>query len=167
MYSISVIIPTYRRQSNLLKCLDSIETQSRQPEEVLIVNGDNNDDLEEFLKVNLKGNLRYRIIKSPTGLTRQRNAGIKNAHSDIILFVDDDVILDKDHVKEIVRVFERFPDNIGGVSGNVTVKTGFENRLFKRAYELYAKIFFYITKEAVDFCLQDLLRAASEKDVKT
>lgn len=142
MNTVSLIIPTYKRANNLLKCLYSVDTQSYQPLEVLIVDGDETDNLTLFLKENFKSNLRYRIIKSLAGLTRQRNVGIRNATGDIVLFVDDDVILDKGHVKEINAVFQRFPDNIGGVSGFVQEKADFENSLLKAIYNLYAKIFF-------------------------
>lgn len=142
MNTVAVIIPTYKRPGSLLKCLNSISKQSHRPDEALIIDGDGGGFLGSFLRENFKENLRYEIIGSLPGLTRQRNVGINKAKSDIVLFLDDDVIVDEDYVKEIIKVFEYYPGNIGGVSGKVEGSRGFGNRLVKMFYAIYARIFF-------------------------
>ncbi|MDD5165801.1 MAG: glycosyltransferase [Candidatus Omnitrophica bacterium] len=141
MSRVSVLIPTYRRQDNLMHCLDSLSKQSHQPDEILIIDGDDTNQLQIHLRDYLKGALNYKIIKAPKGLTRQRNAGIKEASGEIIIFIDDDVILDKDYIKEIISVFQRFPERIGGVSGSVEVRDISVNPVLRLLMHIYAKIF--------------------------
>lgn len=141
MNTVSILIPTYKRPVNLINCLNSIENQSSKPEEVLIINGDDSEELEEYLRQNFKTPLNYKIIKSPKGLTRQRNAGIKCAKGDIVIFIDDDVILNKDYIKEIFSVFQNFTEGMGGVSGSVEAKGIYANSIFRMLSQIYSRIF--------------------------
>ncbi|KAA3622400.1 MAG: glycosyltransferase, partial [Flavobacterium sp.] len=74
-----------------------------------------------------------RVDEVNRGLTKQRNYGIEllNNNIDIVCFLDDDTILDKDYFKNILNVFQTQPDaiGIGGVARN-------ENRWKKLAPEL-------------------------------
>jgi len=49
----SVVIPTYKRPDDLLRCVNSILSQSLQPAEILIVD---DDDLTEALIGNIRVN---------------------------------------------------------------------------------------------------------------
>jgi GT2 family glycosyltransferase len=51
-------------------------------------------------------------------LTKQRNYGVKKVASDInvIAFLDDDTVLEKDYFKELIQTFEK-NQNISGVAG--------------------------------------------------
>ncbi|HIA11121.1 MAG TPA: glycosyltransferase [Flavobacteriales bacterium] len=47
MYSIAVIIPTYKRYDDLKVCIQSIIGQSRHPEELIIIDDDELPDIPQ------------------------------------------------------------------------------------------------------------------------
>lgn len=116
---VSIVIVTYNRTKDLNECLDSILIQTSLPQEVLIVDNANNDESEnlikkrkdEFKKNNIS--LRHKKNEIENSLTVARNIGAKNATGDIILFLDDDVILDKNYIKEILKIYEKYPKALG------------------------------------------------------
>ena len=117
--SVTVVIPTRNRVRELKDCLTSVLSQSHLPDEVIIVDSSENNhtrELVEEMKKDMKISLKY-IFTSP-GLVHQKKVGVENSKGEIIFFLDDDVILDKDFVKEIMRVFQAHYPNIGGVMGN-------------------------------------------------
>jgi GT2 family glycosyltransferase len=116
---ITVIIPTKNRTEDVIRCLGSITIQTMLPDEVVIV--DSSDTEEHKYKLNAFNDLNIKYIQDiKASLTRAENIGVENSIGDIIIILDDDVILDKNHIEEIIRVFNIYPaEKIGGVTGNV------------------------------------------------
>ncbi len=51
---------------------------------------------------------------------RQRNQGAQQADTDLLFFLDDDVVLERDFISEIVTVFDKDPEGmVGGVGGTI------------------------------------------------
>jgi glycosyltransferase involved in cell wall biosynthesis len=116
---ISVIIPTKNRMQDVIRCLESISLQSMLPDEVVIVDSSDTENLKSALDLFDNLNIKY-IHDIEASLTRAENIGIENSIGDIIIILDDDVILDKSHIKEFMHVFDIYPaEKIGGVTGNV------------------------------------------------
>ncbi|MEG9328941.1 glycosyltransferase [Salinimicrobium catena] len=119
---ISLIICTYERSKALQRLLKSLQKQSLFPDEVLIIDGSHSDDTQAAIKKINPGNLLYfRVDDHHRGLTKQRNFGVKRVseNSRIILFLDDDVILDKGYIEEIIKTYNLYPDALG-VGGYIT-----------------------------------------------
>ena len=140
---VSVIIPTYNRVKDLDECLDSIMVQTKLPREVIIVDDSDNDEIEnlvEHKRNEFKAKdilLKYIRNEKEKSLTIARNIGIENATGDIILFLDSDVILDKEYIKEILKVYKEKPE-VMGVQGLIqNVKIGKKVRyIFNRLFYL-------------------------------
>ncbi|PKM92336.1 MAG: hypothetical protein CVU81_00995 [Euryarchaeota archaeon HGW-Euryarchaeota-1] len=119
---ISLIIPTRNRIDCTIKCVESVLNQTIIPDEIIIVDASDTEILNLEIKNHfnpIKTKIKY--LHTKQGLTFQRNIGIKNSSGDIIFFFDDDVILENDFIKEILKIFENDPDKkIGGVMGNIT-----------------------------------------------
>lgn len=114
----SIVIATYNRPVELGRALRSLLVQTRLPDEVIVV--DDGDlprfPLQEMFRA--AGILTVFLRKERPGLTASRNAGMRAASGDVILFIDDDVVLLPDYVREIVAVFEGDRQSaIGGVGG--------------------------------------------------
>lgn len=123
MNKISVIIPTKDRIQDITRCLESIFRQTLLPYEIVVVDGSSTQELNKQIKLRFGEKTSIKYIHSQPGLTRQRNVGIKASSGDIILFLDDDTILDKDYIREIIRIFHNYVGvKIGGVTGNVIRK---------------------------------------------
>lgn len=139
---ISIIIPTKNRTSDVITCLNSILIQTIHPNEVIIVDSSDLIILDSEIKKFKKLNIKY--FHTKPGRCYQRNFGIKKSKGDILIFLDDDVILDKNYIKEILYVFESFPYNkIGGITSRQKLKrVKFSKKILLNLYNIFAKIFF-------------------------
>ena len=102
---VSIIIPTYNRQAELSDCLQAIADNSVQPDEVIIVEqGDATATEQVAAQFNLHTRVEYFTEKSAA---RARNKGVEVSSGDILLFVDDDVVLDADYIKIAKEYFDK------------------------------------------------------------
>lgn len=94
---ISVIIPIYNQAEKLKKTLDSLNKQSNQNFEVILINDGSSDDPEpifaNFTKISkAKGDLLY-FKQINQGAPAARNFGFSKSKGDYIFFCDADAIL--------------------------------------------------------------------------
>jgi len=144
MDKLSVIIPTKDREEEVIKCVDSLLVQTHLPDEILTVDGSQVQKLADILKAQFPKESRIKHVPSLPGLTRQRNVGIKASAGDIILFLDDDTILEPEYIKEMMSVFASYPpDKIGGVSGElINVHNTNTERFFSPVAQFIKRMFF-------------------------
>lgn len=114
---VSIIIPTYNQRKDVLDCISSIYKQSYKNIEIIVIDNasaDNTADAIEkkFPKVILLRN------KSNEGVTGAANKGVKKATGDYVCFVDHDMILEGNYIKELVDVLES-DKKIGEVVGKI------------------------------------------------
>ena len=151
MDSISIIIPTKDRIQDIARCLESILIQTILPDEVIIVDSSDTEELKStfnsFDNLNI-GYVHIEVDKKFKGSQQiAMNVGLDNSDGDILIFLDDDVILDKNYIENIVRVFENDAEGkIGGVTGEVVVE---ENSPIKRFLILFYQaipLIFFLTR---------------------
>lgn len=88
---ISVIVPIYKIEKYLPKCVDSILTQSFSDFELILVNDGSPDSCPEICDSYAKKDPRVRVVhKKNGGLLSARKAGLKNARGKYVAFVDGD-----------------------------------------------------------------------------
>src|SRR5262245_32603106 len=94
MPKLSVVIPTKNRAALLTKAIDCIEAQTvlREQYEIIVIDNDSTDDTRSLLeqKSKIYRNLKSGVQDKP-GAAATRNAGLRRANGEVILFVDDDV----------------------------------------------------------------------------
>ncbi len=116
---ISVIVCTYRRPQQLQVLLECLRNQTYRPFEVLVVDGDAaaGSTAGATFGADAAG-IAFRVIPSPKGLTKQRNAGLRAASGEIICLLDDDVTIEPTFL-EIAGSLLRLPEmqGVGGVTG--------------------------------------------------
>ena len=119
--SIAVLICTYKRKKELLKCLRSIKEQVRLPEHVVIIEKKTGKqsvplkDLKLLFSTSVK--ITYKtIIKG--NIAFSRNFAVKNSNEDIVLFVDDDVILEKGYIQKLLNFYCK-NENVDSVVGKI------------------------------------------------
>ena len=156
---ISVVIPTYNRNKHLLKCLKSLLIQKKLPKEVIVVDNTENNCAASivnytqniFKKKKIK--LIYLKNKENSGSTA-RNLGALSSKGDLIAFLDDDVILDKNYYYEITDVFLKNKKALGvhGYDSSFfeTKKKIEKNLIFKTIYNFskFFQISNYFEKES-------------------
>lgn len=137
---ISVIVPTYNRKALLKYCLDSLlaQTYPKDRYEIIIADDGSNDGTEEVVKGTAKTTVaRVGYFKQPNkGPATARNLGIKKATGEIIAFIDDDCIADKEWLNNIMECFN---NSVAGVEGKVVSegKTPFTHQVENLKGNLY------------------------------
>jgi GT2 family glycosyltransferase len=124
----SLIICTYMRPRPLLQLLQSVAEQTVYPDEILIVDGSTNTETELVLKENQFKNLNYFLVSSENrGLTKQRNFGIERVGNsiEIVCFLDDDTVLEKDYFEKLLQTYTTNPEALG-VGGYICNETQWE-----------------------------------------
>ena len=94
----SVVIPTYNRQSILIKCLKALETQKKsnfiKDYEVILVDDGSTDGTLEWLVENATKFPHVKTFsQTHQGPAAARNLGVKQAKGDTIIFIDSDLIV--------------------------------------------------------------------------
>ena len=126
--TVSVIIPTKNRVADLVLTVQTLFQQTVLPAELVIVDQSGSD--ESRLKVESlyralpdaqRLGLRLCYVHDPDihGSAAARNVAIDQCSSDILLFLDDDVELERDFLDQLLTTYDLHP-NASGVSGIVT-----------------------------------------------
>lgn len=93
---ISIVVPTYKRKDSMIRLLKSLVPQTRAHVEIIIVEQviDNGRDFENFVK---KHALNFHYYFLPDASTSHaKNVGVRHAKGKYIIFLDDDVVIEKD-----------------------------------------------------------------------
>jgi glycosyltransferase involved in cell wall biosynthesis len=109
---VSIIVCTHNRSRFLEDCLDSLIEQSYGNIEIIIVKSVSPDESDEILKSPI-----FKVItqKCDLGLSNARNLGLRASIGEIVAFIDDDAIADKDWVKELAMTYGKNTACVGGV----------------------------------------------------
>jgi glycosyltransferase involved in cell wall biosynthesis len=94
---ISVIIPTFNRADILAHTLPSVFSQKFPVDEyeVIVVIDGSTDDTRELMGA-MKPTCGLQVIEQPhRGASAARNAGLKAAQGELVLFLDDDLVCDQ------------------------------------------------------------------------
>ncbi len=138
----SLIICTYLRANPLLNLLESVKNQSLYPNEILIIDGSNNDETKLMLENHSFKNLGYyQVTTENRGLTKQRNFGIDKVSewSEIVCFLDDDTNLDINYFSELLQTYLQYPDalGVGGYINNETKWVEVDKNYRSKSSEFY------------------------------
>lgn len=88
---LSVIIPVYRVEATLERCLQSVLRQTFSDLEVILVDDGSPDDCPRICDEWGQRDSRIRVVHKPNGgLSDARNAGLKIAYGEYVTFVDSD-----------------------------------------------------------------------------
>jgi GT2 family glycosyltransferase len=110
------------RPQALQKLLQTVNIQTLYPDEILIIDGSTNEETDIVLKENSFKNLTYfKVEEKDRGLTKQRNFGIQQVAetSEIICFLDDDIILSPTYFENLIGTYAVQPEALA-VGGYIT-----------------------------------------------
>ncbi|QBN20660.1 glycosyltransferase family 2 protein [Flavobacterium nackdongense] len=114
--SFSLIICTYMRPQSVLQLLRSVQEQTLYPDEILIIDGSTNQETAQILEENQFPYLHYYAVPPEhRGLTKQRNYGIERIGTtmEIVCFLDDDIVLEKDYFQQLLQTYQSYPEALG------------------------------------------------------
>jgi len=101
MNRISVIIPTYQHAKTIAQCIGSLLSQTRLPDEIIVIDDGSTDDTESKLS-EYTDQIKY-IKQSNSGAQSARMNGFKQASGDLLLFCDADVVARPDMLEKLEK----------------------------------------------------------------
>lgn len=124
--TLSVVIPVGTGSHLLSEVLTALNDQVREPDEVIIVDDRVKDDSLDCVDKVL--HLNHKIVKtSPEtgryGVSSARNTGAENSNSDIILFLDSDVILPQNYIQKLIHLIDEWD----GILGIQSLQCGYDD----------------------------------------
>lgn len=110
--SVSVIVPTYQRLSTLRMALESLQSQTMESFEILVVDNAAEAAVKRMVDdFNREARVPVRYVAEPQlGLHHARHAGARVARGDILVFTDDDATFDKGWLRAYADAFDAHPD---------------------------------------------------------
>lgn len=115
---VSVVVPSYKRPDQLLRCLEGLERQDRPPDEVIVVCRATDEATLEAVAPWLAGPSRgaRQVVKVvEPGVVAAMRTGTEAARGDVVAYTDDDAI---PRPGWIARLCGHYADpEVGGVGG--------------------------------------------------
>lgn len=115
--TIGVLIATYQRSKELLRCLRALQEQTILADDIIVVAREDDMDTKSSLADHQFSSLPIRVITvAIPGTVAARNAGLDACRTDVLAIIDDDTC---PHVDWLSRVMQNFreDDSLGGLGG--------------------------------------------------
>jgi GT2 family glycosyltransferase len=110
--SVSVVVPTYRRPTDLARCVDSLLATGYPRLEVIVVdNAPQEPETAALVAERFSADPRVRYLREWTpGASRARNLGVRSARGEVVAFADDDVVVDQHWIAALTHALITNPD---------------------------------------------------------
>ena len=110
---VSIIVPVYKVEQYLKRCMDSVLNQTYKNIEVILVNDGSPDNCPALCDEYAKIDSRVRVIhKENEGVSKARNVALDQVNGNYICFVDPDDWVPFDMLETVSEYFERDYDMI-------------------------------------------------------
>lgn len=109
---VTIAISTRNAEKEIIDCLESIKKQTVKPKEVFIV-----VDTKDDTTIPIAKKYGCKVFLNPKGkLYNARNVALKNCKTEFLAFTDSDCVLDRNFLKNIIKIFKEHPE-VGGGTG--------------------------------------------------
>lgn len=113
MDRLSIIVPVYKTEKYLTRCVESILGQTFSDIELILVDDGSPDRCGEMCDVFAENDSRVKVIhQSNSGVAVARNKGLAIASGDYVTVVDSDDYLDRDMYKNILEVAQIYDSDV-------------------------------------------------------
>ena len=124
---VSVIVPVYKTQQYLRRCLDSIVGQTLRDIEIICVNDGSPDDSGRILEEYAARDKRIKILTQENqGLAAARNNGMKISAGEYVGFLDSDDMVSLDFYERLYNLAKKHDADIS--CGNVMIWKSDKNK---------------------------------------
>lgn len=138
---ISIIIPMYNAEKTILKTVESLQNQTHENIEIIIVDDGSDDHSYEICTEKIKDDKRVKIIKKENGgVSSARNCGINNSKGKFIQFVDSDDLVEKNYCEELLN--NLLKESADFAICSYIQKAGKEKISYLIGEEIYSKVEF-------------------------
>ena len=124
--TVSVIIAAYNAGEYIDRALASLESQTRLPDEIIVIDDGSADDTAERVQTFKKKSSLCIILQQQVnkGLPATRNIGVRSARSDLVAFLDADDTMYPSFLEETVHGLDAFPHWVACFGDRDVVDTG-------------------------------------------
>lgn len=123
---VSVVIPTHNRKHSVKRLVQSVLKSTHKNVEIIIVDDASSDGTFSYLTKMFQKNEKVKILLNKKNLytAATRNKGAVLAKGDYIFFVDDDNVVDKNTISELIKPFaeDHLIGEVGPVNYNLNSK---------------------------------------------
>lgn len=152
---ISIIIPVYKVEKYLKRCVDSILNQTYKNLEVILVDDGSPDNSPLICDDYAKKDMRIKVVhKKNGGLSSARNAGLGVSTGQYLTFVDSDDWIESDTIEYCVQLIQRYSAN--AVQFNIALVSDPNVNLQQPVEEVKV----YQNKEILEFYLDSSTRGS-------
>lgn len=160
---ISIVVPVYNVESYLKRCLDSIQNQTFQAWECILIDDGSKDNSGKICDDYSIRDKRFRVIhQNNKGVSSARNAGLENAKGKYIGFVDSDDWIEP-------NMYEYLYNDAIETQADVCI-CGFIGQNYKRVKKMYrtkkALILLFTPNRIGGFSFLRLIAAEKIKQVR-
>jgi glycosyltransferase involved in cell wall biosynthesis len=112
---VSIIICTYNRDAYIKESITKVLEQDLDKThfELIVINNNSTDRTDEICQLLLKqfkNTAFHYFIEKNQGLSFARNRGIKEAKGEILVFIDDDAMVEKDFIGNLLTFYRLHPE---------------------------------------------------------
>lgn len=130
MIKVSLIVPVYKVERYIERCLESIIRQSYPNIECIFIDDCSPDNSMELITqklCNYTGTIQFKIVHHEVnkGLSEARNTGVKCSTGNYLYFLDSDDELVPNAIEEFKKIAETYPD-VQLIQGNAYFAPGYE-----------------------------------------
>ena len=154
---ISIVVPVYKVEQYLEKCVESILNQTYKNLEIILVDDGSPDNCGKMCDDYAKKDKRIKVIhKENGGLSDARNAGIKVATGKYIGFVDSDDLIDHTMYMKLYQLLTNTNSDIAvcelsRFSKEEEIKKTKDTNVIEYSQEKYARCFFKIGSQSIEY----------------
>ena len=108
---LTVIIPVYNRPTEIMRCLDSIASQTLRPARIIVVDDGSTDNTAEVARRHGVG--AEVVAGSHAGAASARNVGLELVTTAWTMFFDSDDVMHPDHIETAMNMVSEDVDIVG------------------------------------------------------
>lgn len=106
---ISFIVPVYKVEKYLERCIKSILTQDYKNFELILINDGSPDNSQKIIdKFKAKDKRIISVVKKNEGVSIARNCGLDIATGEYIIFVDSDDFIEPDYASYFINILKHY-----------------------------------------------------------
>ena len=120
---ISIVIPIYKVESYLKRCIYSVMIQTYHNLEIILVDDGSPDQCGDICEDFAKKDSRIKVYhKTNGGLSDARNYGVERSHGKYITFIDADDYIAQDYIEYLFNLLIRYDADISCCCGIKTIE---------------------------------------------
>ena len=113
MVKLSIIVPVYKTEQYLTRCVESILGQTFSDIELILIDDGSPDRCGEICDTFAKKDSRVKVIhKNNAGVAAARNDGLRIANGKYVTVVDSDDYLDQNMYQNILEIVQKYDSDV-------------------------------------------------------